>query len=110
VGSVPFKERSLKEGETIHMATVGRFVEKKGFDDLLRSLAILKQKISRKFLCHIIGGGELDGELRALAKKLDVEDVVEWKGYMKLEDIEQYLLTMHFYVQPSKTASNGDME
>lgn len=110
VESVPFHRRSLEDGEMVHMVTMGRFVEKKGFDDLLRAIALLKKNGTRPFRCHIIGGGVLESEWKALAKELNVEDVVEWKGYMKIEDVPAYLETMHLYLQPSKTAKNGDME
>ena len=110
VESFPYKERVLEKDEKIRIVTVGRFVEKKGFDDLVRAMAIVKQKLGRPFVCAIIGGGELEGELRALAKELDVEDVVSFEGFMKVQDVVQFLMKSHLYIQPSKTAKNGDME
>jgi len=110
VNDYPFKERTLEPNETIQMATVGRFVEKKGFDDVLRALAIVKDKTDKKFMCNIIGGGPLEHDLRALTEKLGLNDLVSYKGYMKIEDIINYFLKMHLYLQPSKTASSGDME
>jgi len=110
VEDYPFKERKLESGEVIQMATVGRFVEKKGFDDILRALAIVKNRTHNKFVCDIIGGGPLESKLRAMTKELDLDDVVSYKGYMKIEDIINYFLKIHFYLQPSKTASDGDME
>ena len=106
----PFKERTLEPNETIQMATVGRFVEKKGFDDILRALAIVKDKTDKKFVCNIIGGGPLESKLRAMTKELDLDDTVSYRGYMKIEDIINYFLGIHLYLQPSKTASDGDME
>jgi len=110
INSYPFKERTIKEDEMFKMCSVGRFVEKKGFDDLLRAVAIVKERSKRPFRCNLIGGGVLEDKLRDLAKKLNIEDVVEFKGYMKIEDIIKYFLDMHLYVQPSKTARDGDME
>jgi len=110
VNSYPFKERTLKPNETIQIVSVGRFVEKKGFDDLLRALAIVKTKADKKFICNIIGGGPLESRLQAMTKELDLQDVVSFKGYMKVEEIINYFLNMHLYLQPSKTASDGDQE
>lgn len=110
VDSYPFKERILNENEEIRIASVGRFVEKKGFDDLLKALAIVKNKTDKKFVCKIIGDGPLKNDLYLMTKKLGLEDVVSYPGYMKLEDIIKYFLDMHFYLQPSKTATDGDME
>ena len=110
VDDYPFKERILEPNETIQMAAVGRFVEKKGFDDVLRALAIVKDRTDKKFMCNIIGNGPLEHNLRAMTEELGLNDVVSYKGYMKIENIINYFLKMHFYLQPSKTASNGDME
>ncbi len=110
VESYPFIERTMKNDEPFHIISVGRFVEKKGFDDLLRALAIVKEKTNKKFLCSIVGGGELEKELHLLADELHINDVVDWKGYMKIEDVISFYMKGHIFVQPSKTAKNGDME
>jgi colanic acid/amylovoran biosynthesis glycosyltransferase len=110
VDSYPFKERQFYDGEMVKIISVGRFVEKKGFDDLLRALAIVKRKTIRPIKCCIVGDGSLREELFSLTEDLNLQDVVEYKGYMKIEDIMNYFLDMHVFVQPSKTAQNGDME
>ena len=110
VDAHPFKERTISPGETFEIAAMGRFVEKKGFDDILRALAIVKQKANRKFHFSFIGGGELDQKLRKMTTDLDLDDVVSYKGYMKIEDAMKYLMGMHLYLQPSKMASDGDQE
>ncbi len=110
VDSYPFVTRELKEDEEVKMVSVGRFVEKKGFDDLLRALAIVKEKTTKKFKCTIIGDGPLREEIYKLTDELKLKDVVDFRGYMKMEDIIDLFMKTHFYLQPSKTASNGDME
>ncbi len=110
VESFSYRERTLEEGETVRLTSVGRFVEKKGFDDLIRALAIVKEKYTKPLVCSIVGGGELEEDLHILARDLDVEDVVEFKGYMKVQDVNELLLQSHLYVQASKTAKDGDME
>ena len=106
----PYKERVLPRDEKINILSVGRFVEKKGFDDLLRAIAIVKEKSQKNFTLNIVGGGALEKELLQLTKELKIEDVVDYKGYMKIEDLIKYFLNMHLYVQPSKTSKDGDME
>jgi colanic acid/amylovoran biosynthesis glycosyltransferase len=108
--SHPYMERTLKDGEPVRIVSVGRFVEKKGFDDLLRALNIVKQKSKRAFECVIIGDGFLKDDLVQLAERLTLGDVVKFKGYMKIEDIIKCFLERQLFVQPSKTARDGDME
>jgi colanic acid/amylovoran biosynthesis glycosyltransferase len=110
VGSYPFSERKCDPGEPVEIVSVGRFVEKKGFDDILRALAVVRRRTQRAFRCSFIGGGELEGPLRRLSASLGLDDVVDFKGYMTMEDIVPFLLKRHLMVQPSKTAANGDME
>lgn len=110
VDAYPFHERTVGENERVRIASVGRFVEKKGFDDLLRALAIVKERTKKQFKCFIVGGGPLEKTLHELTQSLGIEDIVEYKGYMKIEGIIDFFKDIHFFVQPSKTAINGDME
>ncbi|MFH1744853.1 MAG: glycosyltransferase [bacterium] len=110
VSSYPFKERNYQEGEQVDMVSVGRFVEKKGLDDLLRALAIVKKKTNKPFKCVIIGDGYMKKELLALTDKLDINNEVDYKGYIKIEEVINIFLESHLYLQPSKTAKDGDME
>ncbi len=110
VDSYKYKERVYKEGEPIQITSVGRFVEKKGFDDLMRSIAVVKREAKVPFRFNIVGDGELHDEIHGLAKELNIEDVVDFKGYMKLEDVFSLYESSHLYVQSSKTAKDGDME
>src|SRR5205814_7640499 len=44
VDSYPFSERKCRSDGVVEIASVGRFVEKKGFDDLLRALSIVRRR------------------------------------------------------------------
>lgn len=110
VANYPHHPRQVAPGEPFQLISVGRFVEKKGFDDLLRALALVKEKASRAFRCTIIGDGPLRANLYALAERLNLGDVVSWKGMMNIKDIIAIFGHMHVFIQPSKTATDGDME
>jgi len=110
VQSYPFCERKPKEGEKVKLISVGRFVEKKGFDDLLQAVALVKEKTGSTFELSIVGDGPLKEKFLKLAKELTIEDVVHFRGYMKLQEIIKLYKKSHLYIQSSKTASDGDME
>ena len=42
--------------------------------------------------------------------ELQLDDVVSFPGYMKMQEVTEFLLGRHLLVAPSKTALNGDME
>jgi colanic acid/amylovoran biosynthesis glycosyltransferase len=110
VDRYPFHARTLCDGEELRLVAVGRLVEKKGFDDLLRALAIVGAQSTRPISCVIVGGGPLEDDLRRLSSQLGVEDAVDFRGFMTVEDVVRLFAEMHVLVQPSKTAANGDME
>jgi len=110
VSAYPHWQRKMKKDETFNIVSVGNFVEKKGFDDLLRALEIVKTETKKPFKCFIIGGGPLEKKICRMTRELGLENIVEYKGYMKIEDIIDFFKNMHLFVQPSKTAEDGDME
>jgi colanic acid/amylovoran biosynthesis glycosyltransferase len=110
VDRYPFHERALADNEPLRLMAVGRFVEKKGFDDLLRALAVVKERAPRTVTCAIVGGGEREDELRALHASLGLGDTATFLGYLPLERVLDDFADVHALVQPSKTAANGDME
>jgi len=103
-----FKERLIED--KINILSIGRLVEKKGFDDLLRALNVVKQKTTKPVACTIVGDGPLKSKLRDMASSLDLDKVVKFRGQMRMEEINDLLPSMHLYVQPSKTDSIGNME
>jgi len=110
VAKYSYTERRADPGSQINIISVGRFVEKKGFEDLIRALAVVKERSITKFKCYIVGDGPLKYKIVSLVKSLGLEDVVELKGFMSIDKILNLFKNMHFFIQPSKTAKDGDME
>ena len=65
-------------GEPLTILSVGRLVEKKGYDDLIDALARLPQDLDWRFV-HIGGGGLKDG-LAARAQAAGIADRIDWRG------------------------------
>lgn len=63
----------------------GRLAPEKHIDDIIRAIAILKEKIPEICLA-ITGHGEGEVSLRMLAKKLGIEDQVKFFGTVSAED------------------------
>ncbi|MEY5010210.1 MAG: hypothetical protein RLZZ253_1349 [Verrucomicrobiota bacterium] len=59
--------------------SVGRYVEKKGFPDLIRACQILRDR-GLVFSCSIIGEGPMHRELESLVRELDLAGFVEIAG------------------------------
>jgi len=96
-----------KDG-SFHILSVGRLVEKKGYDLLLTALAALPAEIDWRFT-HI-GGGELKTAVREQAASLGIENRIDWRG---AQDREAVFAAMHradLFVLPSRITSSGDRD
>jgi glycosyltransferase involved in cell wall biosynthesis len=69
-------ERRPRPGRIL---SIGRLVPKKGFEVLLRALAIAADGVE-SLECRIVGGGPLEDDLKALAAELGLEQRVQFLG------------------------------
>lgn len=60
--------------DVILLISVGRFSPIKNHSLLLAALPLIRQLSGRDVRCMLVGGGELEGELRSLAQEKDVSD------------------------------------
>lgn len=80
------------------IGSMGRFVEKKGFDSYLHTLKALKD-LGVSFKAVLGGGGELESELRALATEFDLNDHLTFTGWVS--DKDQFFSDIDVFVLPS---------
>ena len=97
--------RSLNkhEGDTL-LITTGRLVVKNAVADILKSLTYLPKQV--KFVS--VGGGYLEGELKALARQLKIEDRVTFVPYLPSKDLPSYLHVADIFVRPSLSEGLGN--
>ncbi len=91
------------------LLAVGRLVEKKGFDTLLRACACLRNW-GRPFRCSIIGDGPRRGRLRAQARRLGIERRVTFHGGQPNGAVYRALYRHDVLVAPSRPSPNGDRD
>lgn len=104
-----FRERKILPNELVRICTVARFVEKKGHRFALEALAKVVKK-HPNVIYSLAGGGRLENDMKALAAELQIEDKVEFLGELTQQEIVELYQRSHFFVLPSITASDGDME
>lgn len=93
----------------LKIGTLGRLVEKKGFDVLLNAAAIIK-KNRVKFELHIAGSGPEKDNLVALADQLGISENIRWEGSMSNEKVSEWLQTLDVFALACKQDRNGDMD
>lgn len=93
----------------LRFIAVGRLVPKKGFGDLIRACARLKER-GLEFSCRIVGEGPLEDELRRLTSEAGVEDVVRFTGYVPPHDMGRVYAGGDVLVMPSVVLDSGDRD
>jgi len=87
--------------------SVGRKVEKKGYDDLLEALARLRG-VHWRF--EHVGGGALGEALKAQAARLGIADRCAWLGAQSQKQVFAALARADLFVLASKQAADGDQD
>ncbi len=100
--------RSAANG--LRLASVGRLVEKKGFDDAIRAVATLRKNGAHMVRLDIWGNGPCRRRLVRLSRRLGVDDLVSFRGSVAARDVPSLLRDYDVFVLPSRTARNGDAE
>lgn len=88
--------------------SVGRAVEKKGYDVLIEALSRLPSGLHWRFT-HI-GGGALLGLLKHWAGQKGVTQRVNWLGPLPQDRILSYYRSADIFVLPSRVAKDGDRD
>ena len=88
--------------------SVGRLVEKKGFDRLIEALALLPEDLAWHWT-HI-GGGTLADKMRALAVEQGVADKITWRGACDQPEVIEAMRASDLFVLPSRVAADGDRD
>jgi glycosyltransferase involved in cell wall biosynthesis len=99
--------RDLKEELDIDgdmLFFVGRHTDQKGISHLVYAM----EKLRRDDVTLVVGGsGHLTDQLKKFAELLDVQDQIEWVGYIPEEALGDYYASADLFVSPSLSEPFG---
>ena len=101
-----FAPGSRRPAEPFRFLGVGHLVPQKGFDVLLRALALCHARGDRYHLT-IVGKGHQEDALRAIARELDVESSVTWLGAPERTSMAEIYRAADAFVLASRHESFG---
>lgn len=105
----PRRERDgAVAADPVVVLSVGRLVEKKGVDILLRALALLPRSLHWRFVQ--VGGGPLRRALEAQARALGIPGRVSWRGALSQEQLLDEYRAADVFVLASRVARDGDRD
>jgi len=95
------------ESGAVRVLTIGRLVEKKGYEYALRAIA---QMPAGRVEYVIVGDGPLREELESLTRHLGAEDRVTFRGALRQDEVRQLYGQSDLFLLASVTAADGDKE
>ncbi len=93
------KERKVKKGAIL---SIGRLIQRKGYDYLVRAAQILKDK-GVEFQVTIIGSGPEEEKLKELIAELNLENYVAIVDWLPQKELINYYNQSEIFVLPSIT-------
>lgn len=104
----PIKSSNVNKIYTI--GTVGRLVEKKGIDTLIKAVARLV-KDGRVICLKIAGNGPLEADLKHQVALLGLADnTIQFVGALPHDQVAEFISGLDVFVLPCKKDRNGDMD
>jgi glycosyltransferase involved in cell wall biosynthesis len=100
--------RGEDESDVLTILSVGRAVDKKGYDDLLAALAKLPAELHWRF--EHIGGGPLLKPLRMQAERLGLSARISWRGALAQADVIEAMTQADLFVLPSRITKGNDRD
>jgi len=92
----------------VTLLSVGRAVEKKGYDDLVAALALLPADLAWRFV-HI-GGGALAKRLKRQAARLGLDQRIEWRGARPQPEVLAAYREADLFVLAAKIGRDSDRD
>jgi glycosyltransferase involved in cell wall biosynthesis len=105
-------ERPARDGsdtaDPVIILSVGRAVEKKGYDLLLKALALLPKDLSWRF--DHIGGGTLSASLKEMATSLGLGGRTQWLGALAQEEVLARYRASDIFALACRIGADGDRD
>jgi glycosyltransferase involved in cell wall biosynthesis len=92
----------------VRLVSVGRAVDKKGYQTLLAALSALPATLHWRFV-HI-GGGELLEQLQQQAREYGIDRRIKWLGALPQTQVLAQYREADLFVLPSQISADGDRD
>lgn len=98
-----FDVKHITRGEAIEILCVARLHPVKGHDLLFKAIAKLIHKDKMHINLSLVGDGKLKNDLTLLARELQIEEHVHFKGFLNQEQTRECIKNAHIFVLSSRS-------
>ena len=106
--ATPSSRDGRNPDEPVLILSVGRAVDKKGYEDLLHALSRLSPLCHWRFV-HI-GDGERLPALKRLSQELAIDQKISWLGALPQQEILPWYRKADVFALASRISANGDRD
>jgi len=96
-----FKPRKRRARKKTVIGAVSRLSVEKGMSYLVEAFALLRRRYGDTVALQIAGEGPEEGSLRALSRRLGIEDGIEFKGWIDHAELPAFLQGLDIFALPS---------
>ena len=96
----------LKSGELL-FASGSRLIPVKGYQDLIESIRVVRERSRTSFRVVIVGKGEQSSELRERISALGLSDIIKMEPWMAPKDFEALIACSDAYIHPARFDAFG---
>lgn len=95
----PERLTEMKAGnDRVDIVWAARFIPLKHPEYMLKLAKSLKEDPAGAFHIHMVGGGELEGEMKRLAAEYQVEDVLTFYGFRTPDEVREVMEKCHIFI------------
>jgi glycosyltransferase involved in cell wall biosynthesis len=102
-------EAAVRMTPPYRILAVGRFVGKKGFDDLIAACGLLRDA-GMDLRLNLVGDGPLKRRLVRLTRRLGLTRRVSFPGFVRHDELKAHFLSADIFVMPSVRHASGDRD
>lgn len=110
VDTSQYESTPAPRGETLEILSVGRLVEKKGFDVLIKAAGQIAKAGGPPMRITIAGGGPDEDHLQSLVESLPPTAQVELLGDTDNDRVMELMTQVDVFALPCRVASSGDRD
>ena len=94
-------------GETVKLIAIGRLTKAKNYSQMIYAIKKLQDSQINNFILDIYGEGELESEIKALIKELELDKIITLKGFHG--NITHVLKSYDIFIMSSKWEGFGNV-